>query len=142
MSRVPFLGHAVHAPIVTAPNATPRLTASHVAPRPSSAATNRANKDPSTNRTGELSHQAAWQDMTRTTNQLPLPTDRAARDSGDVTPAPRSPVVAGPGLAAIARVASSIIRSTRCRMSAARLVNSVGRMLVSPPAVASATAVG
>ena len=42
--RVPVFGQAVQAPIVTAPNAVPRVSASHVAPRPTTAATAKANR--------------------------------------------------------------------------------------------------
>src|SRR5262245_10094299 len=51
MSEVPVLGQAVQAPMVTAPKAVPRVTASHVPPSPIRAATASANSDPNSNRT-------------------------------------------------------------------------------------------
>src|SRR4029079_8726684 len=51
MSRVPDFGNAVHAPIATAPNAVPRVSASQVVPRPTRAAIARANNDPRSRRT-------------------------------------------------------------------------------------------
>jgi hypothetical protein len=51
MSRVPDFGHAVQAPMATALNAVPRLSASQVVPRPTRAATASANNDPRSKRT-------------------------------------------------------------------------------------------
>jgi hypothetical protein len=51
MPGVPVFGHAVQAPMETAPKAVPRAKVSHVAPRPTKAATAKANNDPNSNRT-------------------------------------------------------------------------------------------
>jgi hypothetical protein len=51
MSEVPIFGFAVQAPSVTAPKANPRVVASHVALRPTMAATHSANSKPMASRT-------------------------------------------------------------------------------------------
>ena len=51
MSLVPVLGQAVQAPMVIAPNAVPRVSASCVMPRPTAAATAKANRKPISRRT-------------------------------------------------------------------------------------------
>jgi hypothetical protein len=51
MSTDPLLGHAVQAPIVSAPNATPRVSVSHVAPSPMAAASTSVKQEPKNRRT-------------------------------------------------------------------------------------------
>src|SRR3984893_2342347 len=46
MSELPVRGQAVHAPMCTAPNAVPRVSANQVAPRPIAVATRIVRKDP------------------------------------------------------------------------------------------------
>src|SRR5205807_2405961 len=81
MSVLPFLGHAVQAPILIAPNAVPRVSASHVAPSPTAAPTKTPKKEPRTNRPDELTSGAdQWP---RTTEQRLALT---ASDAGLGTP--------------------------------------------------------
>jgi hypothetical protein len=51
MSTDPFFGHAVQAPIVSEPNAMPRVSVSQVAPSPMAAATTKVKKEPKNRRT-------------------------------------------------------------------------------------------
>src|SRR5262249_59761805 len=76
------------------------------------------------------------------TDQLPRIDGAEATASGWARLAPRSPVVVGAGVLASARVASSMRCSTRCRMSAAFLVNSAGRAGMSSPPEACAITAG
>src|SRR5918994_898000 len=54
MPTVPVRGQAVQAPMETAPKAAPRDSDSQVVPRPTAAATAKANTVPKKNRTGQI----------------------------------------------------------------------------------------
>jgi hypothetical protein len=58
MPGVPVFGHAVQAPMVTAPKAVERDKVSQVAPSPTAAATAKAKSDPKKNRTVQSSQRA------------------------------------------------------------------------------------
>jgi len=51
MSTEPFFGRAVHAPIVSAPKATPRVSVSQVAPSPIAAAKTNVRREAKNSRT-------------------------------------------------------------------------------------------
>src|ERR1700730_15399083 len=51
MSTEPLVGHAVHAPMVKAPKATPRVSVSQVAPSPIAAASIKVKQEPRNKRT-------------------------------------------------------------------------------------------
>ena len=50
MSTEPLFGHAVQAPTVNEPKATPRVSVSHVAPRPIAAAISNVKNEPNRRR--------------------------------------------------------------------------------------------
>src|ERR1700722_15086120 len=60
ISTDPLFGQAVHAPMVSGPNATPRVSVNQVAPKPMAVASNKGKKDPKNNRMAVHDIRGKW----------------------------------------------------------------------------------
>src|SRR3972149_1235603 len=131
MPGVPVFGQAVHAPRETAPRAVPVVSVNHVMPRPTKAATAKANNDPKSKRTAgsDQSWRLAMEGLRESTrtDQLPWTPSAAPRADAAVNAPELISPVADTAEGGSDRLTSSNIRSRRMRISAPFFVNSVGR---------------